>query len=356
MPGAVAQDTSTMLAAPPPAGLTPPYDSALVTGAAGFVGTTLIHHLLGEGVAVVGLDRLSRGRPRHLPITVPIVRGDVRDTEAVREALARLARPPQVVFHLAGAARIAESVRHPERFMDINAGGTQVIVDACMEAGVQCVVLASTAAVLAPPEDPAEQLDEDAPLGPQSPYGQSKLAAEQTLEAATSTGRMAGVIARLFNPTGAAHGCAELHEPETHLVPLAIAAALGRRGPLKVFGDDLPTPDGTCVRDYVHIADVCEALHLAAAKRLARHQEGFGALEVLHIASGKGHSVLEVIEAVAAATGRAVPYAIAGRRPGDVAAVVGCNERLRIQLGLQPSTDLVQMTVDALAALGWDAV
>lgn len=329
----------------------PDYDSALITGVAGYVGTTLAHFLLGEGVAVVGLDRLSRGRPRSLPITVPVVRGDVCDPEAVTAAMGRLSRPPEVVFHLAGAARIAESMHNPSRFMAVNAGGTQVVVDAAQQAGVQCIVLASTAAVLAPSTDPTEALDEDAPVGPQSPYGQSKLAAEQTLAAATATGRMAGVAARLFNPVGAAFGCAERHVPETHLLPLAIAAARGHRGPLKVFGDDHPTPDGTCVRDYVHIRDVCEALHLSAAHRIQKFRAGFEPFDVLHIASGRGFSVKEVIDAVSAATGRDVPFEFAPRRPGDMSAVVGCVERLRIQLGLVPSTDLVAAAVDADRAL-----
>jgi UDP-glucose 4-epimerase len=332
----------------------PSFDSALVTGVAGYIGSALVHHLLGEGVAVVGLDRLSRGRPAAVPITVPIVRGDVRDADAVSAAIARLSRPPEVVFHLAGAARIAESVRDPQRFMDINATGTQVVVDGAVQAGVQCVVLASTAAVLAPAQRPLAALDEDSELGPSTPYGHSKLAAERTVAAAASTGRVAAVIARLFNPAGAAYGCAERHEPETHLIPLAIQAAHGLRGPLKVFGDDHATPDGTCVRDYVHIRDVCQALYLGAAKRLERHRQGFESLGVLHVASGQGRSVMEVIAAVGEATGLKVPWELADRRPGDASAMVGCSVRLAIELGFTPSTDLVAMVADAAAALALD--
>lgn len=341
-------DTETLFAVPTP----PPFESAVVTGAAGFVGRTLIHHLLAEGVTVIGLDRLSRGRPRSLPITVPIVRSDVREAEAMREAIGRLSRPPQVVFHLAGAARIAESLTDPDRFMDINAGGTQVVVDACLDAGVECVVLASTAAVLAPPDDPLQELDEDAPVGPTTPYGHSKLAAERTVEAATSTGRCAGVVARLFNPAGAAFGCAEDHHPETHLVPLAIAAALGQRPPLKVFGDDHPTPDGTCLRDYIHIRDVCQALVRSAANRLEKHRSGRSSFGVLHVGSGVGHSVLDVVRAVETATGRKVPYELAERRAGDMAGVIACAARMQIELQVRPDPDLVAMARDAAGSMG----
>lgn len=335
------------MSAPPPL-----FQSALVTGVAGYVGTALVHYLLGEGVAVVGLDRLSRGRPAALPVTVAVIRGDVREADAVSAALGRLSRPPEVVFHLAAATRISESVRDPQRFMDVNAAGTQVVVDAALQAGVQCFVLTSTAAVLAPSTDASLGLDEDAAVGPTTPYGHSKLAAERTLEAAASTGRIAAVIARLFNPAGAAFGCAEDHHPETHLIPLAIQAAHGLRGPLQVFGDDHPTHDGTCVRDYVHIADVCEALYLSAAKRLERHRAGFHPLSLLHVASGRGRSVMEVIAAVEEATGRKVPWQLAGRRAGDVSAVVGCNTRMAIELGIVPTTDLVTIARDAAHALG----
>ncbi|GEM_PF-502052 len=330
----------------------PPFRRALVTGAAGFIGTTLCNHLLGEGVEVVGLDRLSRGRPVCLPFSVPIIRGDIRDSSALTEALQRLGHVPEVCFHLAGAARIADSLRHPNRFTDINAVGTQVVIDECAKAGVECVVLASTAAVLQPPSDPQELLDEDAPIGPVSPYGASKLAAERTLEVAAETGRITGVVARLFNPAGAGHGCAENHVPETHLLPLCLLAAMGHRGALKVFGDDHPTPDGTCMRDYIHVLDACEALFRAAVHRLGRHRGGDVGCDLFHIASGRGHSVREVITAVEAALSRPVPHELAPRRPGDMPSVIGCPAKMEVVLKVRPSTDLTSMAHDAARAMG----
>lgn len=326
--------------------------SALVTGAGGYVGATLCHHLVAAGVQVVGLDRLSRGRPGSLPLTVPVVAGDVTDPSSVHEALRTLPRVPEVCFHLAGASRIAASVLAPESFHHANAIGTQVVIDACAEAGVECFIYTSTAAVLAPPPDAMTPLDEDAPVGPLSPYGHSKLAAEQTVQVATETGRMTAVIARLFNPTGAAYGCAEAHDPETHLVPLAIQAALGLRDPLLLFGDDHPTFDGYCVRDYVHVRDVCEALLRAANHRLARHRGGDTGWDLFHVGSGRGHSVMEVLVAVEEAIGRKVPYELAERRPGDMASVVGCPVRMSVVLGLRPATDLASMVRDAGVAMG----
>jgi len=326
--------------------------SALVTGAGGYVGATLCNHLLAAGVQVVGLDRLSRGRPAGLSLGVPVVQGDLTDPSAVHEAIGALPRVPVVCFHLGGAARIQDSLHAPERFARVNTGGTQVVLEACLQAGVECFVFTSTAAVLAPPSDPYELLDEDAEVGPVTPYGASKLAAEKTVEAVTDGGRMTAVIARLFNPCGAAHGVAEQHEPETHLIPLAINAAAGLRPPLKVFGTDHPTPDGACVRDYIHVGDVCEALLRAAVRRLERHRAGDTDCDLFHICSGQGRSVLDVLGAVGEALGSAVPHELAARRPGDMAALVGCPSRMELLLGLQPEVDLRVIVKDAARAMG----
>lgn len=328
-----------------------PLSTALVTGAAGFIGSTLVQRLLRQGVQVVGLDDLSRGHADALPAHVPLVRCDVRDPEGVALALRSLGKAPDAVFHLAGLILVGESVEFPELYQSVNAGGTQVVVDACVDAGVPALVLASSAAVLGSAQDGAEKLDEDALIAPESPYGLSKWQAEQTLAAAVATGRIAGAAMRFFNVTGAADGCAERHDPESHLIPLAIRAAWQELPALRVFGTDFATPDGSCLRDYVHIADVTQALIAAAELSIAQHRSGDPQFQVFHVGSGRGHSVLQVLREVERAIGVAVPHQLAGRRAGDVAALVAEPSRMRAVLGVQPSTDLPAMVRDCAEAL-----
>ncbi len=325
--------------------------SALVTGAAGYIGSTLIHRLQQQGIAVVGLDDLSRGHADSLPLQVPLVQGDVRDPEAVATALQTLGRAPDAVFHLAGLIMVGESVQFPELYESVNAGGTQVVVDAALEAGVQAVVLASSAAVLGSDQGGAEQFDEEGRIAPESPYGWSKLQAEHTLAAAVATGRMGGAAMRFFNVAGASWGCAERHDPESHLIPLAIRAAWGELPPLKVFGDDFATPDGTCLRDYVHIGDVVEAMIQAARLALTQTRAGDAQFQVFHVGSGRGHSVMQVIQQVEATLGQPVPHQLVGRRDGDIAALVAEPSKMRALLGVQPSTDLAAMVNDCATAL-----
>lgn len=328
-----------------------PLSTALVTGAAGYIGSTLVQRLLRQGVQVVGLDDLSRGHADALPPHVPLVRCDVRDPDGVAAALRSLGKVPDAVFHLAGLILVGESVHRPELYLSVNAGGTQVVVDACVEAGVPALVLASSAAVLSAEQGGAEKLDEDAAIAPESPYGLSKWQAEQTLAAAVSTGRIAGAAMRFFNVTGAADGCAERHDPESHLIPLAIRAAWGELPELQVFGCDFATPDGTCLRDYVHVADVTAALIAAAEQAIAQVAAGEPQLQVFHVGSGRGHSVFEVLHEVERAIDLPVPHRVVGRRDGDIAALVAEPSRMRALLGVRPSTDLPAMVRDCAEAL-----
>ncbi|MEY3011531.1 MAG: UDP-glucose 4-epimerase GalE [Pseudomonadota bacterium] len=330
-----------------------PPRTALITGATGFLGSTLAHHLLAEGCTVVGLDDLSNSSPDALPLGVPLVRGDVRDPEALAEALGRLGKAPEVVFHLAGLIQVGESVREPARYHSVNAGGTATLVTAALEAGVEAIVQASSAAVLASALGPDDRLDETCPIGPESPYGETKRLAEDTLIAAVDTGRLSGASLRLFNLAGSAYGCAEHHEPETHLIPLALGAAVGVRPPLQLFGDDFPTPDGTPLRDYVHIEDVVAAFLAAARRALARQREGVASYDVFHVGSGVGHSVREVVAMVERVVGRPVPHEIAPRRPGDCAALVADPTLLGRMLGVRPGADLERMVRDAAASHHW---
>lgn len=326
--------------------------SVLLTGAAGYIGSTLIRRLREEGCQVVALDDLKRGHRETVPGEVPLVIGDIRDPATVREALAKFDRPPMACIHLAALIQVGESVREPRLYEEINTVGTQVVADACLEFGVPALVMASSAAVLRPVASVGERLHEDSPVGPESPYGATKLSGEHTLRAAAATGRMSTVALRLFNVAGAAYGMAERHDPETHLIPLALRAAAGELPPLQIFGNDLPTPDGTCLRDYVHIRDVVEALARSAKWAATQTARGDCLAEIFHVGSGVPHSVDEVVRMCEQVLGRPVPRVMHGRRPGDVPALVANPTHLFEVLGLRPDPDLQRMVRDAAVALG----
>jgi UDP-glucose-4-epimerase GalE len=245
---------------------------------------------------------------------------------------------------MAALAEVAESVAFPERYHDVNTGGTRAVIEAALAAGVSRIVFSSTAAVYGAPD--AIPIDERAPLAPANPYGDSKLAAERLLgeAAAASGGRLATVALRYFNAAGAAGPRGEDHAPESHLVPLALAATRDG-GVLKIFGDDYPTPDGTCVRDYVHVSDLAAA-HVAALERLPQ------AAGAYNLGTGRGSSVREVVHAVAAATGRAPSVESAPRRAGDPPVLVASNERARLALGWQPRRSLDAIVADAWRWMG----
>ena len=303
----------------------------------------------GPGLVVQG-DDLGRGHADAVPSHVPIIRGNVCDEDAVARALNLLDRPPEAVIHLAAWIQVGESVQRPEQYQQINAVGTQAVTQGCLDAGVPSLVLASSAAVLATKAD-GHFFAEDADVGPESPYGSSKLAAERTLAAATQTGRISATALRLFNVAGAASQCAERHEPETHIIPLALRASFGLSPPLQLYGLDWPTPDGTCLRDYVHVEDVAEAMIRAAGWGVRQTAQGDAAFSLVHVGTGRSTSVLEVIEAVARVTGRPVPYVALPRRPGDTAALV-CNPlKLQALFGISPDANLQRMVRDACQAL-----
>ncbi len=332
--------------------LTTSPSTVLVTGAAGYIGTTLLRRLLADGARVIALDNLERGHAEHMPREVPLIVGDVRDPDAVRQALRLFDRPPDACIHLAGLIQVGESTLFPALYRDVNAIGTQVVADLCLEAGVPALVMASSAAVLRPLAGVGDRLDEDAPVGPESPYGASKLSGEYTLRAAADLGRMATVALRLFNVAGAAYGLAERHDPETHLIPLALRAAAGELPPLHVFGTDFPTPDGTCLRDYVHVRDVVESFVRSARLAMQQTASGTSEFQVMHVGTGHGRSVQEVIAACEQVLAKSVPHQVHGRRPGDVAALVADPTRLAVTLDIHPDPDLLRMVRDAAETLG----
>ncbi|MFO0573507.1 MAG: UDP-glucose 4-epimerase GalE [Polyangia bacterium] len=316
----------------------------LVTGGAGFVGSHFVRAACDAGLGVVVLDDLSGGArlPLPLPDSVRFVSGDIGDSALLAE-LCRAHGVTQLV-HFAGKIQVGESVRLPAMYFDVNLVRSLRLLDAVLAAGVRQVVFSSTAAVYGAPE--RVPIPETAVTEPVNPYGRSKLAFEWVLRSYETAHGLRWAAPRYFNAAGAHKDgtLREQHEPETHLIPLVLDAGLGRRPPLTVFGTDYPTPDGTCVRDYIHVADLADA-HLLALERLAAGE----VVGPLNLGTGRGYSVREVLELSAEVLGRPVPHAFGPRREGDPPELVADPGRAEQKLRWQARrSDLRVLLEDAL--------
>ncbi|MFL6436232.1 MAG: UDP-glucose 4-epimerase GalE [Terriglobales bacterium] len=281
----------------------------LVTGGAGFVGSVCSAELLKGGHSVVVLDDLSTGHLESVPQGAEFYPIDIGDRRAVLDVLAR--DHFDVVFHFAAKALIAESVSNPGRFFESNLASGIVFLECLREVGIRNLVFSSTAAVYGTPTN--SPIREDDPKEPVNAYGESKLALERVLNWYCSAYGWSVVSFRYFNASGAVAGNGERHEPETHILPLLLQVASGRRESFHIYGADYPTPDGTCLRDYVHVLDIAEA-HLLALSKI--DSPGFRAF---NIGTGKSHSVKELCDVVTRVTGQKLNLQIASRRPGDPA-------------------------------------
>lgn len=317
----------------------------LVTGGAGYIGSHTAKALAAAGHTPVVFDDLSNGHAEAVRWG-PLVIGDVRDQAAV-EACMREHRIDSVI-HFAGLIEVGRSVAEPDLFWDINLNGVASVLRAMRACDVDRIVFSSTAAVYGQPEAASlEPLSETLPLQPINPYGDSKLAAERLIAATAKAHGVEGVALRYFNACGAdVDGeLGEAHFPESHLIPLAIEAALGLGPALTVFGRDFPTPDGSCIRDYIHVTDLAQAHVLALDADVG--PEGFAAM---NLGLGRGRSVLEVIEAVSRVAGRATPYSVGPRRAGDPACLVADPARAGSRLGWRPRfLDLDETVATAVA-------
>jgi UDP-glucose-4-epimerase GalE len=314
----------------------------LVAGGAGYIGSHFLRCLVDRGVPAVVIDDLSAGFADAVPEGIPLVRCEIGDREAVRHVLEE--HEPEAVVDFAGLIQVGESVQSPDRYYGVNVGQTLALLDEMVRAGVRSFVFSSSAAVYG---DPLRvPIDEDHPKDPINPYGATKRIVEM---AALDYGRAFGLrvaCLRYFNAAGAHPDgtLSERHDPETHLVPLAIDAGLGRRGELVVFGNDWPTPDGTCVRDYIHVVDLAEA-HWLALQKLAT---GAGPL-LLNLGTGDGYSVRQVIDTVGRIVGRPVPHRVGPRRAGDPPSLVAAVGRAQEVLGWKASrSDLETIVEDAV--------
>ncbi len=315
----------------------------LVVGGAGYIGSFVARELAARGHGVTILDNLRTGH-REAAEGFDLVTGSCADADRTAEVMA--GRGIDAVVHLAALSLVGESVRDPGRYWRENVGGAAGLLDACRRAGVRRFVLSSTAAIYGEPD--RVPIPEDHPSRPTNPYGATKRAIEEMLGHFRAAAGLGWVSLRYFNAAGAMPdgSLGEDHEPETHLVPLVLRAALGLREELVVFGDDWPTPDGTCLRDYVHVLDLARA-HALALEWLEAHP---GRALVCNLGGGHGTSVKEVLERAAAVTGREIPWRVGPRRAGDPAVLVAAVDRARVELGWTPGrSSIEEILADAWA-------
>ncbi|MEW1753294.1 UDP-glucose 4-epimerase GalE [Streptomyces angustmyceticus] len=306
----------------------------LVTGGAGYVGSVVAAHLLQAGHEVTVLDDLSTGHREGVPAGVRFVEGRIQD------AATWLDPSYDAVLHFAAFSQVGESVVDPEKYWRNNVGGTMDLLAAMRDAGVRTLVFSSTAATYGEPR--TTPITESAETAPTSPYGASKLAVDHMISGEAAAHGLAAVSLRYFNVAGAYGTCGERHDPESHLIPLVLQVARGKREAISVFGDDYPTPDGTCVRDYIHVADLAEAHLLALDAATA------GEHLICNLGNGNGFSVREVIETVRKVTGHPIPEITAPRRGGDPAVLVASAQAAIDRLGWRPSrADLADIVTDA---------
>ncbi|MEU3712414.1 UDP-glucose 4-epimerase GalE [Streptomyces catenulae] len=325
----------------------------LVTGGAGYVGSVVAAHLLAAGHDVTVLDDLSTGHREAVPAGARFVEGRVQD------AARHLDASYDAVLHFAAFSQVGESVADPAKYWRNNVGGTMDLLDAMRAAGVRALVFSSTAATYGEPA--LTPITETATTAPTSPYGASKLAVDHLIGGEAAAHGLAAVSLRYFNVAGAYGDCGERHDPESHLIPLVLQVAQGHRETISVYGDDYPTPDGTCVRDYIHVADLAEAHLLALEATLSTVAEATGAADgaprphvrpgehlVCNLGNGNGFSVREVIDTVRKVTGHPIPEVLADRRPGDPAVLVASAQTAIDRLGWRPTrADLAGIIADA---------
>ncbi|MEU6585907.1 UDP-glucose 4-epimerase GalE [Nocardia sp. NPDC046763] len=315
----------------------------LVTGGAGYIGATVTRMLLDAGHQVVVVDDLSRNDARQIPTGATFVRCRVHDIAEILTPTAGF----DAVLHFAGLIAAGESMQHPQWHWDNNTRASLALLDAMREAGVARLVFSSTAAVYG---EPAElPLTEATATNPVNTYGDTKLAVDRAIASLARAGQLGAISLRYFNVAGA-HDCGdgvmigERHDPETHLIPLALDAAMGRREKFQLFGDDYPTRDGSCIRDYIHISDLAEA-HLLALGVITP-----GEHRIYNLGNGLGFTNFEVVQAIRDVTGRAFDVEIAPRRPGDPAALYTSSQLAQHELGWTPRrTNITDIVTDAWA-------
>jgi len=312
----------------------------LVTGGAGYIGSVVTEEILNDGYETIVFDNLVKGHRAAVDPRAKFVRADLMDGEALRRTLKE--NQIEAVIHMAAHSLVGESVEQPAKYYENNVVAGLKLIDAMRECGVLKLVFSSTAATYGEPEkQPIEETDA---TNPTNPYGESKLAFERALDWYENAYNLRYASLRYFNAAGASKHFGEQHDPETHLIPLVLQAANGTRADVQIFGDDYPTRDGTCVRDYIHVIDLARAHILALDilnERSAIYNLGCG---------GDGYSVKEVIDAAQQVTGREIATRIGPRRAGDPAVLVASSEKIKRELGWSPELQDLKLIIQS----AWD--
>ena len=310
-----------------------------VTGGAGYIGSSASEALLKAGHSVTVYDSLVTGHRQAIPENAKFIHADIADSHALASALA--AEKFDAVMHFAAYIEAGESMKNPGKFFRNNLVNSLDLIEAAVRVGVKRFVLSSTAAVYKSSEEP---LNEDSPLGPTNTYGYTKLAVEQSLDWYRQIHGLHFAALRYFNASGALPGRGEAHQPESHLIPRVLQVAMGQAEAAYIFGTDYPTPDGTCIRDYVHIGDLVSA-HILALDALSERDR-----LVYCLGSGNGYSVREVIDTAGRVSGKTIPVIEMPRREGDSARLVASSERIRRELGWKPLHD----SIEDIMASAWE--
>lgn len=314
--------------------------NVLVTGGAGYIGSVVVERLVEKRHAAVAFDNLSRGHRAAMVQGATLVVGDLHDTQL----LVRTIREFEIdaVIHMAAHSQVGESVINPHIYFSNNLVGGISLLDAMLQTGVKRIVFSSTCSVYGEPS--SIPITEELPPQPVNPYGESKLAFERALRWYDSAYGIRSISLRYFNAAGATELCGEDHTPESHIIPIVLDVARGRREFVSVFGEDYDTPDGTCVRDYIHVSDLADA-HILALFALEKGSR------IYNLGYGAGYSVQEVIEMARQVTGRAIPSEAAPRRPGDPPILIASSDRVMSELGWQPR--LSELDVIIKSAWTW---
>jgi UDP-glucose 4-epimerase len=315
--------------------------SILVVGGAGYIGSHAVHQLHDRGEKVIIIDNLETGNKQAIHANASFYEGDIRDIDFLRSVFA--SESIDAVIHFAANSLVGESMENPLKYYDNNVHGTQKLLEAMVEYNVKNIVFSSTAATYGEPD--TVPITEDMATNPANPYGETKLAMERMIEWADKAYGIKYVSLRYFNVAGARQTgeIGEDHDPETHLIPIILQAALNKRPSVTIYGDDYNTPDGTCIRDYIHVEDLIDA-HLLALKYL---QQG-GKSEIFNLGSSQGFSVKELVDTARSITGKEIPAVIGPRRAGDPSTLIASSTKAREILGWNPArTSIEEIMKDA---------
>lgn len=309
----------------------------LVTGGAGYIGSVVTEELVNDGHEVLVYDNLVKGHPRAVVTGATFVDGDLLDAGTLRQALKD--HRVEAVIHMAAYSLVGESCEHPSKYYRNNVLAGLVLLDVMLECDVKRIVFSSTAATYGEPL--SQPIYETAPNNPTNPYGETKLAFERAMHWYERAHGLRYVSLRYFNAAGASENCGEDHDPETHIIPIALQAAAGKRPHVEIYGDDYPTPDGTCLRDYIHVIDLARA-HILALDVMSEgsriYNLGCG---------GEGYSVRQVIDTARQVTGKPIPVRIGPRRAGDPAVLIASSDKIKSELGWQPQYQDLRVIIES---------